>query len=419
MTAPAVRGDRLWRSLMEMAEIGATAKGGVRRLALSEEDRRGRDLFARRAREAGCAVRVDRIGNLFARRAGRDDSLAPVAAGSHLDSQPTGGRFDGAYGVLAALEAVRALNDAGARPLRPIEIVSWTNEEGARFPPAMMGSAVHAGGLALDEALAVREAGGGATVGEALEAIGYAGAAAVGGRPFHAWFEAHIEQGPVLEAADKTIGVVTGIQGINWFDCRIEGAEAHAGTTPMEARRDALAGAARLVAAVERIARERAPDGRGTVGEFRVHPNARNTVPGSATLGIDLRHPDAEALAAMADSLRDAFRDLRRDAGLKGGLEEIWRSPPVAFDPGCVDAVGRAAKALGLPAMRIASGAGHDAGSLARVCPAAMVFIPCRGGVSHNESESATPEHAAAGAAVLLHAILEKAGEGESPAPDA
>ena len=419
MTAPEIRGERLWRSLMEMAEIGATRKGGVCRLALSDEDRRGRDLFARWAREAGCEIRIDRIGNLFARRAGRDDSLAPVVAGSHLDSQPTGGRFDGAYGVLAALEAVRALNDAGARPLRPVEIVSWTNEEGARFPPAMMGSAVHAGSLALDEALSVPEAGGGATVGEALEAIGYAGAAAVGGRPFHACFEAHIEQGPVLEAAETPIGVVTGIQGINWFDCHIEGAEAHAGSTPMDARADALAGAARLVAAVERIARERAPDGRGTVGEFRVRPNSRNTVPGRAMLGIDLRHPDADALAAMADALRDAFRNLRRETGLKGKLETVWRSPPVAFDPGCVDAVRRAAEALGLGAMRITSGAGHDAGSLARVCPAAMVFIPCRGGVSHNESESATPEHAAAGAAVLLRALLEKAEEDDALAPGA
>ena len=408
---PKVDGDRLWRSLMALAEIGATPKGGVRRLALTDEDRCARDLFAGWAGAAGCTVSVDRIGNLFARRAGRDESLAPVVSGSHLDSQPTGGKFDGAYGVLAALEAVRALNDAGARTRRPIEIVSWTNEEGARFPPAMMGSAVHAGLLGLDEALAVPEANAVATVAEALAAIGYAGASPVGGRAFHAYFEAHIEQGPILEARGAAIGVVTGIQGIRWFDCEVAGMESHAGTTPMEARRDALAGAARLVAAVDGIARGAAPDGRGTVGAFRIHPDSRNTIPGRAALGIDLRHPEGDRLAAMAGALREAFDALRRDTGLGGSLEEIWHSPPIAFDPACVAAVERAAGALGLPGRRLPSGAGHDAGCMARICPTAMVFIPCRDGISHNEIESATPEHVTAGAEVLLRAIVEKAEE--------
>ena len=410
MTAPRIDGGRLWRSLMEMAEIGATPAGGVRRLALTGEDRRARALFARWAEEAGCAVAADRIGNLFARRAGREDGLAPVVAGSHLDSQPAGGRFDGAYGVLAALEAARALNDAGATTRRPVEAVSWTNEEGARWPPAMMGSAVHAGALALEDALATVEEGGAATVAEALAAIGAAGHAPPGGRPFHAYFEAHIEQGPILEAEGAVIGAVTGIQGIRWFDCVVEGVEGHAGTVPMGARRDALAGAARVVAAVERMARGRA-DGRGTVGALRVRPNARNTIPGRAELAIDLRHPDADALAAMAGELRAAVAAARRETGLDMRLEEIWHAPPTAFDPGCIAAVERAAASLGLAARRIASGAGHDAGPLAAVCPTAMAFIPCRGGVSHNESEWASPEHAAAGAEVLLRAILEKAEE--------
>ena len=395
---------------MEMAEIGATPAGGVRRLALTGEDRRARALFARWAEEAGCAVAADRIGNLFARRAGREDGLAPVVAGSHLDSQPAGGRFDGAYGVLAALEAARALNDAGIATRRPVEAVSWTNEEGARWPPAMMGSAVHAGALPLEDALATVEEGGATTVAEALAAIGAAGPAPPGGRPFHAYFEAHIEQGPILEAEGAVIGAVTGIQGIRWFDCVVEGMEGHAGTVPMGARRDALAGAARVVAAVECMARGRA-DGRGTVGALRVRPNARNTIPGRAELAIDLRHPDADSLAAMAGELRAAVAAARCETGLDMRLEEIWHAPPTAFDPGCIAAVERAAASLGLAARRIASGAGHDAGPLAAVCPTAMAFIPCRGGVSHNESEWASPEHAAAGAEVLLRAILEKAEE--------
>ena len=409
--APAVDGDRLWRSLAELAQIGATPKGGVRRLALTEEDRRARETFARWAGAAGCAVATDAIGNMFARRPGRDDSLAPVAAGSHLDSQPTGGKYDGAYGVLAALEVVRALNDANAETLRPVEVANWTNEEGARFPPAMMGSAVHAGLLGLDAALAQSEAGGGETVGEALAAIGRAGGAAPGGRDFHAYFEAHIEQGPVLEAESIPIGVVTGIQGIRWLDCEIPGAESHAGTTPMEARKDALAGAARIVAAAERIARARGPDGRATVGEFRVFPNSRNTVPGRAALGIDLRHPDDAMLDAMAAELEAEVAALRRDRGLCARMTEIWRSPPIAFDADCMDAVRRAAASLGAASRRIVSGAGHDAGCLARVCPAAMIFVPCLGGVSHNEAESMAADHAALGAGVLLRAVVEKANE--------
>ncbi len=408
---PRVDGRRLWQSLSDMAAVGATPKGGVRRLALTDEDRRGRDLFVRWAEAAGCAVTVDRIGNVFARRGGRDDTLAPVVSGSHLDSQPTGGRFDGAYGVLAALESVRALNDAGVRTLRPIEVVAWTNEEGARFAPAMMGSAVFAGALGLDDALATTEEGGAVTVADALSAIGYAGPAPVGGRPFHACFEAHIEQGPILEAEGVPVGAVTGIQGIRWFDCRIDGVEGHAGTTPMDSRKDALVGAARLVTAVNRIGRDRAPDGRTTVGSFRIHPGSRNVIPGSVALGIDLRHPDEDVLTAMAGDLSDAFAALQRETGLGGALEDIWHSPPVAFDPGCVDTVRGAADALGLARRDLASGAGHDSRHMADLCPTAMVFIPCRDGISHNETESASREHVVAGAEVLLRTIVERASD--------
>jgi N-carbamoyl-L-amino-acid hydrolase len=407
----AVDGERLWGSLMEMARHGATAKGGVCRLTLGDADRAGRDLFVSWAEAAGCTVSVDAIGNIFARRPGREQSLAPVLVGSHLDSQPTGGKFDGAYGVLAALEVVRTLNDARLETLRPIEVVSWTNEEGSRFAPAMMGSGVFSGAFALEKILAHTESGGAATVGGELARIGYAGTMPVGGRPLHAYFEAHIEQGPILEAEGTTIGVVTGIQGIRWFDCRLTGMEAHAGPTPMDARKDALLGAARMVERVNALARAHAPDGRGTVGEFRVHPGSRNVVPGTVELSVDLRHPDADALAAMAEKLTAAFEAVRAETGLDGALDEIWYSPPTPFDRACVDAVRRAAESKGVSFREITSGAGHDAKYMADICPAAMVFIPCRDGISHNEVEHAEPEHIAVGCDVLLRAVVEKAEE--------
>jgi beta-ureidopropionase / N-carbamoyl-L-amino-acid hydrolase len=403
-----IDGARLWQSLMTMAEIGATAKGGVCRLALSDVDRAGRALFTQWAEAAGCRVSVDAIGNMFARRAGRDDSLAPVLVGSHLDSQPTGGKFDGAYGVLSALEVVRSLADAGVETLRPIEIVNWTNEEGSRFAPAMMGSGAYSGALALDEVLAQEETGCGQTVAEALAEHDLAGAVPVGGRIPHAYFEAHIEQGPILEAEGHTVGVVTAIQGIRWFDCSVEGMEAHAGPTPMPTRKDALLAAAGLVERVHAIALEHAPDGRGTVGEFRISPDSRNVIPGSVHLGIDMRHPDAGALAAMAAALGEAHQGLE---GFDGTLEEIWYSPPTIFDSACVAAVRGAAEALGASYREITSGAGHDAKYMADICPSAMVFIPCRDGISHNEIESAEPAHATIGADVLLLAVLEKAQE--------
>ncbi|MDP6352431.1 MAG: Zn-dependent hydrolase [Alphaproteobacteria bacterium] len=412
MTAPPIDGARLAESLAEMARIGATPKGGVRRLTLTEEDKRGRDRFASWAEAAGCTVAIDAIGNMFARRSGRDDSLAPVMVGSHLDSQPSGGKYDGVYGVLAGLEILRCLNDAGVETLRPIEAVSWTNEEGSRYAPAMMGSGVFIGAFALDDILARADADG-RGLGDELRRIGYAGSRPCPGNPPHAYFEAHIEQGPVLEAEAKTIGVVQGIQGIRWLDCRLTGTDAHAGPTPMGARRDALLGAARLIGDINRIALDHAPDGRCTVGEVRVRPNSRNVVPGAVDVMVDMRHPDAVNLAQMAGELQKEVAALARDTGLEAEAEDIWYSPPTAFDPDCVAAVRRGAEALGAPHMDITSGAGHDAKYLADVCPTAMVFVPCRDGLSHNEEEHAEPADLAGGCQVLAHAVLEKANESD------
>ena len=406
-----IDGERLWQALMAMARIGATPAGGVKRLALTDEDRAGRALLIDWARAAGCAVSVDAIGNVFLRRPGRDNGLAPVLTGSHLDSQPSGGKFDGAYGVIAGLEVLRCLADAGVVTECAIELVCWTNEEGTRFSPAMMGSGVFAGKIPLVQALAEPDSARTTTLAAELERIGYAGAGAVGGRPIHAYFEAHIEQGPILEAAGKTIGVVQGIQGIRWFTAHIRGADAHAGTTPMTARRDALLAAARLIEAINRIALDHAPGGRGTVGRLVVSPNSPNVVPGSVALSVDLRHPDAIALASMAGEVEATFDGLIAAAGLDGSIEQTWYSPPTAFDPACIEAVRRGAEAIAASSMAITSGAGHDAKYLADICPAAMVFVPCKGGVSHNESEDARPEHLAAGCQVLLHAIMAKADE--------
>ena len=398
-------GDRLWSSLMEMGRIGATAKGGVNRQALTDGDRQARDLFQRWCREAGCELRTDGVGNMFARRAGRQAAAAPVLAGSHLDTQPSGGRFDGAYGVLAALEAVRTLADAGIETARPIEIVAWTNEEGCRFAPAMAGSGVFAGLLDGDQVLAATDRAG-ASFGAELDRIGWRGTEPVGGREVAAYFEAHIEQGPILEMTANRIGVVTGAQALRWFDVALTGTESHAGTTPMIDRRDALAGAARLVEAVNRIGFAHEPDGRATVGEMHVAPNSRNTIPGRVLLTVDLRHPDEAALAAMVGELEVAAHDVAGEAALELALEPVARVPAVAFDAGCIAAVAAAAEACGYDRMEMISGAGHDACNMARVAPTAMIFIPCEGGISHNEAESATPADCAAGADVLLQAVV-------------
>lgn len=407
MTAPRVNGDRLWRSLMDLARIGATPKGGVCRITLTETDREGRDLFARWAREAGLTVEVDAIGNMFARRAGTDASAGAVAMGSHLDSQPSGGKFDGAYGVMAGLEVVRALNDAKVQTRAPIEVVAWTNEEGSRFVPTMMGSGVHAGVHSLEYALAQKDLEG-VSVQAALSAIGYAGTARP--NPAGAYFEAHIEQGPVLEATKTTIGVVAGALGQRWFDLEITGQDAHAGPTPMEIRRDALIAAARLVLEVNRIATTFPDYARGTVGQLMVRPNSRNVVPGSVRMTVDLRNAKEKTLAGMVAALEAAVKAVEAECRVSISLEQVVSFPPSEFDAALVASVREAAGALGFTHREIVSGAAHDAVYLARVVPAAMVFVPCEGGISHNEIESATPADLAAGADVLLHAVLARAG---------
>ncbi|KVV57895.1 Zn-dependent hydrolase [Burkholderia territorii] len=403
-----IDGARLWQSLADMARIGATARGGVRRLALTDDDRRGRDLFALWCRDAGMTVSVDAVGNLFARRDGTDAQAAPVLIGSHLDTQPEGGRFDGVYGVLAALEVVRTLNDAGIATGKPLEIVSWTNEEGARFAPAMLGSAVFTGALPLDDALARRDADG-IALGAALDACGYRGTRAPGG-DVDAYFEAHIEQGPVLEANGTTIGIVTGGQAIRWLDVRVTGVAAHAGTTPMPYRKDAYFASAQMALELERIAAAHAPRGLATIGQLGIRNASRNTIAGDVTFTVDLRHHDDAQVDAMERALRDACARVAAARGVQVSIDTCWRSPATPFDAACVELVARAADALGYTSERIVSGAGHDAILLARRVPTAMVFIPCVGGLSHNEAEDAFPDDVTRGTNVLLHAVLARAG---------
>lgn len=404
----AIDGARLWQSLMDLAQIGATPLGGVRRLALTDLDGQARDQVVAWFEAAGLEVRVDPIGNIFGRRAGADASRPPVVAGSHIDTQPSGGKFDGNYGVLAGLEVVRTLNDRGVRTVAPLEVAVWTNEEGTRYTPVMMGSGVFAGVFTLEHALARTDLAG-KSVGEELRRIGYAGAAPLG-TPIGAYFEAHIEQGPILEDTGTTIGVVTGALGQRWFDVTVTGMNAHAGPTPMGSRRDALLAAARLVGEVNRIAREQGPDGRGTVGYLQVSPNSRNVIPGEARFSVDFRHPTEVGLAAMERALRAACVAVARELCVEVAAEEVVQFAPCRFDAACVDAVRAAAAALGLSHRDIVSGAGHDAVYVAGVAPAAMIFVPCKDGVSHNEIEDARPEHLAAGCDVLLRAMLARAG---------
>jgi N-carbamoyl-L-amino-acid hydrolase len=399
---------RLWRSLMDLARIGATPLGGVRRITLTDLDREGRDRIVEWFRAAGLEVRIDPIGNIFGRRAGRDPSRPPVVAGSHIDTQPSGGKFDGAYGVLAGLEVVRTLNDRDVRTDAPIEVAAWTNEEGSRFTPVMMGSGVFAGAFSLQHALARTDIDG-KSVGDELARIGYAGSAPLG-TPVGAYFEAHIEQGPILEETRNTIGIVTGALGQRWFDVTVTGMNAHAGPTPMALRRDALLAASRLVGEVNRIALGEAPHGRGTVGFMQVSPNSRNVVPGEARFSVDFRHPDDTGLKAMEARLRAACAQVESECHVAIRVEEVVYFPPCRFDPQCVAAVRAGAQSAGYPFLEIVSGAGHDAVYVARVAPTAMIFVPCKDGVSHNELEDAKADDLAAGCNVLLQAMLSRAG---------
>ncbi len=404
-----VDGDRLWASLMELAQIGATPKGGVCRLTLTDLDKQGRELVSRWAQEAGMTITIDKIGNGFLRRPGRNNSLPPVMTGSHIDTQPTGGKFDGNYGVLAGLEVVRTLNDHGIETEAPIEVAWWTNEEGSRFVPVMMGSGVFAKAFTLEHAYAAKDSEG-KSVKDELQRIGYIGDEEPGAHPIGSYFETHIEQGPVLEDHDKTIGVVTGTLGIHWYDCTVTGMEAHAGPTPMALRKDALQVAARLMQEVVACAHRHPPHGRGTVGMVNVFPNSRNVIPGRVKFSIDLRNASDALVDAMDADIRAVAARISQESGLPIEIQQVSAYPAQPFHTDCIDAVQRAAAKLGYSHMSCVSGAGHDAVYMARLAPAGMIFIPCKDGISHNEIEDAKPEHITAGCNVLLHAMLERAG---------
>lgn len=408
MTITKINGDRLWKSLMDMAKIGATEKGGVCRLALTDLDKEGRDLFVSWCKAQGCTIKIDKMGNIFARRAGQNDSLPPVVMGSHLDTQPTGGKFDGIYGVLAGLEVISSLNDHNIQTLHPIEASVWTNEEGSRFPPAMVASGVFAGVFDLDYGLSRSDLDG-LTMRQELERIGYNGEENVGGRELKAFFEAHIEQGPILENEEKTIGVVTGAQGQRWYEVKLTGVESHAGPTPMHSRKDALVGAAKIINLVNQIGIENSPHACSTVGLLNVFPNSRNVIPGEVFFTIDFRHPNNQTLESMGVKLKEISEKIAAEIGLVMEFEEIWYSPAIKFDQSCVDSVRQAAQSSGYGYQDIISGAGHDACYISRVAPTGMIFVPCENGISHNEAENATPEDLAAGCDILFQAVLNQA----------
>jgi N-carbamoyl-L-amino-acid hydrolase len=403
-----INGDRLWASLMELAKIGATEKGGVKRLTLTDLDKQGRDLVVGWAKEAGMSITIDQIGNVFMRRDGTNNALPPIMTGSHIDTQPTGGKFDGNYGVLAGIEVVRTLNDHGVKTEAPIEVAFWTNEEGSRFVPVMMGSGVFCGAFTLEHAYAARDTEG-KTVGEELERIGYKGDQVPGQHPIGAYFETHIEQGPVLQDEDKVIGVVPAVMGLSWYDCTVTGMEAHAGPTPMHLRKDAMQVSARIIQEVVSIANRYPPYGRGTVGMMQVFPNSRNVIPGEVKFSIDLRNVNDELLNTMHEEMLAFIDKTRSETGLGIKIERVSYYPPCPFHPDCVDAVRSATARLGYSTMDVVSGAGHDAIYAARVAPAGMIFVPCKDGISHNEIEDAKAEHLEAGCNVLLHAMLERA----------
>lgn len=400
----AVNAARLWSTLETMAQIGATPAGGVTRLALSEEDRLARNLLRDWAREAGFSCDVDSMGNMFIRRAGKNPQLAPVMTGSHVDSQPLGGRYDGIYGVLAGLEALRALNDHAIETERDIVLVNWTNEEGARFAPAMLASGVWSGQFSEQFAWS-RADSAGVTVGEALEAIGYKGQTPTRAFPVHACYELHIEQGPILEDEAIDIGLVHAAMGQRWFTLTLDGFAAHAGTTPMHSRRDALTAFAELALKVEAIGVQHAPDGRATIGMAHITPNSRNVVPSRVICSVEFRHPQTEALVAMEAALRQAADNLAA-RGVTANVERIFDYAPIAFDAACLSRSEQAAREWGYSTKRMVSGAGHDTCYISKVAPASMIFIPCVKGISHNEAENIHESWAEKGANVLLTSLL-------------
>ena len=400
-----VNGERLWQTIMETAKFGGTAKGGVCRLTLSDADRQVRDWFVRECEAAGCSVSIDEMGSIFARRPGKADTPPPVAIGSHLDTQPSGGKFDGIAGVLSGLEVVRTLKETGYTTNAPLELIDWTNEEGSRFTPPMLASGVFAGVFERDFAYSVKDRDGKKFI-EELERIGYHGQKKCPDHKLGAYFELHIEQGPVLEAEKKTIGVVTGMQGQRWYEVTVTGQEAHAGSTPMHLRHDAMVACGRMVEAINKIALNHPPFAVSTVGLVTVRPNSRNVVPGSVFFTVDLRHPDDDVLLHMDGELRERVEVIAGESGVSANLVNNWNVASMEFDPECISQVRKAAGALGYLYRDIISGAGHDAIYIARVTPTGMIFIPCEHGISHNELENTTPEYIAAGANVLLHTVV-------------
>jgi N-carbamoyl-L-amino-acid hydrolase len=408
--ADAIREDRLWQRHADMAKLGGTPKGGVNRQALSAEDAAARNLLGSWAKARGFAIFTDAIGNLFVRREGTDPNARPVLSGSHMDSQPTGGRFDGMYGVLAAFEALEALEDAGVKTRRPVVAVAWTNEEGSRFQPGAMGSAVFAGRNALDAMLEVKDWKGVVLKDALAETLQAAPAPLREGRPgfpLDGYVEAHIEQGPRLENEQKTIGVVTAIQGSRRYIVTTEGEEAHAGTTPRAARKDAFAAAVRIAQAMYEATTDTDDTLRFTIGRVEVGPGSPNTVPGRTTFTIDMRHPDDAVLDAHEKKLTEIVA--AKAAPCPAGIERVVAVPPTNFDPLVVDLVRAKTKALGLSHMDMPSGAGHDAMHIAHLCPTGMIFVPCERGISHNEIENASPQDLAAGARVLVEVLCELA----------
>lgn len=401
--------ERLWDSLMEIAKIGATEKGGCCRLALTEIDKQGRDLFISWCEDAGCSIHIDKMGNIFARREGTDPSASAIGTGSHLDTQPTGGKFDGIYGCLAGLEIVRSLNDQGLKTVRAIEVSVWTNEEGSRFAPAMVSSGVFSGKFDLEYAHQQTDSDG-ITIAEALIAIGYMGDEEVGQRNLHKFFELHIEQGPVLEQEEKQVGIVSGVLGMRWYDVTVTGTSAHAGPTPMSYRKDALYAATQVFTQLYQIAEQgEAGSARCTVGELNIIKGSRNVIPGKVTFSLDLRHAELEGLSALEERAKKVIEEVEASTGVTINLENIWDSPPLAFDKECVAAVSKVVENSGLSYQRLVSGAGHDAVNISTVVPTSMIFIPSIGGISHNEAEYSSPDQIGDGCQILFDVLLNEA----------
>ena len=403
-----INGDRLWDSLMEMAKIGPGIAGGNNRQTLTDDDAKGRALFQDWCESAGCSMGLDQMGTMFARREGTDPDALPVYVGSHLDTQPTGGKYDGVLGVLAGLEIIRMLNDLNVKTKHPIVIVNWTNEEGTRFAPPMVASGVFAGVHTLDWAYNRTDADG-CTLGDELKRIDYVGDEPVGERKMHAFYELHIEQGPILEAENKDIGVVTHGQGLSWLQVTLTGRESHTGSTPMPMRVNAGLGMARITQLVDEIALGHAPHAVGAIGHCDVYPNSRNIIPGKVVFTVDFRHPDKAVIADMESKMREGAKAIADEIGLGMEIEQVGGFDPVEFDAGCVSKVRAAAERLGYTHKDIVSGAGHDACWINRVAPTSMVMCPCVDGLSHNEAEEITRDWSTAGANVLFHAVVETA----------